>query len=297
MKPAPFDYHRAKSVADAVGILAECQDAKILAGGQSLVPLMNLRLARPEVLVDVNPLTELDYVRADEDGTTRVGCLCRHGRLEADPDARQPLVRQAAGQVAHPQVRTRGTLGGSLAHADPAAELPAVLVALDASVVAVGPGGRERRIPVSDLAAGFLMTTLEPAEILVEVVIPPCPPRSRSAFREIAPRHGDFATAGVGVQLSFDSAGSCVTVAAGGCGLAATSVDLRSAVRPLLGESTLTDRLLAEVAAGASTAFEPIEDLRASAQDRRDLAEVLVIDAVRSAWNGRQTVGGRGRAG
>lgn len=287
MKPAPFDYHRAQSVADVVGVLAESPDAKILAGGQSLVPLMNLRLARPEVLVDVNPLRELDYVRTDEDGTTRVGSMCRHARLEADPETYQPLLRQAAGCVAHPQVRARGTLGGSLAHADPASELPAVLVALDASVVAVGPGGRERQIPVRDLAAGFLMTTLEPDEMLVEVVIPPHPPQSRAAFREIAPRHGDFATAGVGVQLSFGSGGSCVTATAGGCGLAATSVDLRSAVRPLLGEATLTDPLLAEVAASASAAFEPIEDLHASAQDRRDLAEVLVIDAVRSAWNGQ----------
>jgi len=293
MKPAPFDYHRAQSAADAVALLAENSDAKILAGGQSLVPLMNLRLARPAVLVDINPVRELDYVAVDEDGTTRLGCLCRHARLETDPLLRQPLLQQAAGCVAHPQVRARGTLGGSLAHADPASELPAALVALDATVVVAGPGGRSRVIPLRDLATGFLTTTLEPDEMLVEVMIPPQPPQPRAAFREIAPRHGDFATAGVGVQLSFES-GSCVSAAAGGCGLATTPVDLGPALQRLVGEATLTDRLLAEVAGPASQAFEPIEDLRASAQDRRDLAEILMVDAVRAAWNGQAVRDGEG---
>jgi CO/xanthine dehydrogenase FAD-binding subunit len=294
MKPPPFDYHRARSAADAIGVLADRADAKILAGGQSLIPLMNLRLARPAVLVDINPVSELDYVAVDADGTTRLGCLCRQARLETDSGLHQPLLRQAAAHVAHPQVRARGTLGGCLAHADPASELPAALLALDAAVTAAGPGGTTRKIPVKDLASGFLTTVLAPDELLVEVSIPPQPPRSAAAFREIAPRHGDFATAGVAVQLSFDAGGSCAGAAAAGCGLSPAPVDLGPALQPLVGEAALGDRLLAEVAGRVSGAFEPTEDLHASAQDRRDLAGVLIVDAVRSAWDGRSRRDGEG---
>ena len=294
MKPPPFDYYRARSAADAIGVLAEGADAKILAGGQSLVPLMNLRLARPAVLVDINPVSELDYVTVDDDGTTRLGCLCRQARLEADSGLRQPLLRQAAAHVAHPQVRARGTVGGCLAHADPASELPAALVALGAAVTAAGPGGTTREIPVQDLASGFLTTILAPDELLVEVVIPAQPARSAAAFREIAPRHGDFATAGVAVQLSFDDEGACASAAAAGCGLAPAAVDLKPALRPLIGEAALGDQLLAEVAGRVSGAFEPTEDLHASAQDRRDLAGVLIVDAIRSAWDDRPSRDGEG---
>lgn len=289
MKPPPFDYYRARSAADAVGVLAERADAKVLAGGQSLIPLMNLRLARPAVLVDINPVSELDYVTLDRDGTTRLGCLCRQARIEAGSGLHQPLLQQAAAHVAHPQVRARGTLGGCLAHADPASELPAALITLGAAVAAAGPGGTRREIPVKDLAAGFLTTTLAPDELLVEVVIPPQPPRSAAAFREIAPRHGDFATAGVAVQLSFDAAGSCASAAAAGCGLSPTTVDLEPALQPLIGEAALGDRLLAEVAGRVSGAFEPTDDVHASAQDRRDLAGVLIVDAIRSAWHDRSS--------
>jgi carbon-monoxide dehydrogenase medium subunit len=294
MKPPPFDYHRARSAADAVSVLAGRADAKILAGGQSLIPLMNLRLARPAVLVDINPVSELDYVTIGDDGTTRLGCMCRQARLEADSGLHQPLLQQAAAHVAHPQVRARGTLGGCLAHADPASELPAALVVLGAAVVAAGPDGMKREIPVKDLATGFLTTILAADELLAEVVIPPQPPRGAAAFREIAPRHGDFATAGVAVQLSFDAEGSCASAAAAGCGLSPTTVDLEPALQPLIGEAALTDQLLAEVAARASGAFEPTDDVHASAQDRRDLAGVLIVDAIRSAWDDRSSRDGEG---
>jgi carbon-monoxide dehydrogenase medium subunit len=164
-----------------------------------------------------------------------------------------------------------------------------VLVALDARVIAAGPGGRKREVSVKDMASGFLTTTLEPDEMLVEIVIPRRPTASRTAFREIAPRHGDFATAGVGVELSFDRGGICKHAAAAGCGLSATPVDLRAAVQRLVGQSILTEQLLREVAAGVSEAFEPTEDLQASAQDRRDLAGVLVVDAIYSAWHDRSS--------
>ncbi|MBV9449108.1 MAG: xanthine dehydrogenase family protein subunit M [Streptosporangiaceae bacterium] len=287
MKPPPFDYHRAQSIADAMAVLAGQPDAKILAGGQSLVPLMNLRLVHPAVLVDINPLTELDYVTLDEDGTTRVGALCRHSRLESDPQIlkHQPLLSHAARHVAHPQVRARGTLGGSLAHADPAAELPAALVALDARVKVAGPAGRARETSVKDLVTGFLATTLEPEEMLVEIVIPARPPQARAAFREIAPRHGDFATAGVAVELSFDRAGRCGHAVAAGCGLSALPVDLSAAVQPLAGQATVTEYVLREVAVNASRAFDPSEDLHASAQDRRELAAALLVEAIRAAWH------------
>lgn len=286
MKPPSFDYHRAQSVADAVGVLAGAPDAKLLAGGQSLVPLMNLRLARPSVLVDINTLTDLDYVSVDANGATRIGCLSRHRRLETDQAVReqQPLLAQAAKWVAHLQVRARGTLGGTLSHADPAAELPAALLALDASVVVAGPNGKRRELPVRELATGFMTTTLEPDEMLVEVVIPQRRPGSRSAFAEVAPRHGDFATAGVGVEVCLDDAGVCTSVSAGCCGVASTVVDLRPSLEPVLGERQLSEALLRRLADNISTAFEPVSDLHASAEDRRELAAVVAADALRMAW-------------
>ena len=200
MKPAPFEYAAPRSLDEALGLLGE--DARPLAGGQSLVPLLNFRLARPELLVDINGLSELARLRRD-DGALRIGALTRQSALERSElvAAEWPLLTQAVRFVGHPQIRNRGTVGGSVAHADPAAELPVALAALDARFVAQSPRGR-RMLRAEELFLGPLTTALEPDELLVEIEVPPLPEGAGSAFVEHARTAGDFAIAGAAALVS-----------------------------------------------------------------------------------------------
>jgi carbon-monoxide dehydrogenase medium subunit len=283
MKPAPFDYVLAGSVDEAVSALASTEDARPLAGGQSLVPLMNLRLARPALLVDINALTELDTVTVDG-GEVRLGAMCRHRRLERDPEIRRaaPLIASAAAWIGHPQIRNRGTLGGSLSHGDPLAELGAALLALSGQVRVVGPAG-EREIPVAELFTGFFSTSIEADELLVEVVVPSRADGSGSAFVEYAPRHGDFAIVGVAAQLRRED-GRCAEARAAACGVGDTAVDLSEALMPLLDGDPESDDMQREVAARASVLVRPLDDVHASADDRKELTQLLTVEAVRRAW-------------
>src|SRR5215471_3283686 len=193
MKPAPFRYVPAESLANALAVKAEHgDDARFLAGGQSLIPAMNFRLAQPAVLVDVNPLRDLDYVRVVDDGALRIGALTRTRTLEREAlvAERQPLVHEAVPHVAHPQIRNRGTLGGNLAHADPASEMPAVVLALGGRLKARSAAG-ERWIAARDFFVGALTTALRADEMLVEIALPALPPRSFTCFMEVARRQGD----------------------------------------------------------------------------------------------------------
>lgn len=196
MKPAPFAYASPVTVAAALDALAADGDAKVIAGGQSLLPLLNLRMARPSLLVDIGRLTELDRVIPDGDRLL-IGALTRHTRLEQDPDIarRQPLLRAAATHIGHRAIRNHGTVGGSIAHADPAAELPAVLLALDGHVVVESVRGR-REIAAGDLFQTYFETRLEPGELLTWVVVPALAPGCGWGFHEFATRPGDFAQAG-----------------------------------------------------------------------------------------------------
>jgi CO/xanthine dehydrogenase FAD-binding subunit len=198
MKPPPFDYVAPQSVAGALAALGE--EAKALAGGQSLVPLLNFRLARPETLVDLNGIAELAYLRRSE-GTLRIGALTRQVTIERSPVVAEgwPLLAQAVRHVAHPAIRNRGTVGGSVAHADPAAELPVALTALDALFHVRSARRGTRTIAAADLFLAPLMTALEPDELLVEIEVPPPPDGARAAFVEHARTHGDFALAGAAV--------------------------------------------------------------------------------------------------
>jgi CO/xanthine dehydrogenase FAD-binding subunit len=200
VKPAPFDYRAPESLDEALALLDE--DSRPLAGGQSLVPLLNFRLARPERLVDLNGVRELDYLDRP-DGVLRIGAMTRQAALERSmPVAeRWPLLTQAIRFVGHPQIRNRGTVGGSVAHADPAAELPAAMLALDARMHARSMSGT-RTIDARDFFVGPLTTVLEQDELLTEVEVPAPPPRARAAFVEEARTHGDFATAGAAVLLA-----------------------------------------------------------------------------------------------
>ena len=291
MKPAPFRYARPSSLAEATALLAAAPgDTKLLAGGQSLVPMLNMRLVRPAVLVDVNGLRELTGITPLPGGGLRLGALARHAELAASPLVREraPLLAEAARHVGHAAIRNQGTLGGSVAHADPAAELPAALVALDARVQVTGPRGA-REVAADAFFRGLLATTLEPDEILTALEVPA--PPAGWGFVEIARRPGDFALAGVAVTLPSPSLGGegIEGVRLVGFGVGDRPIRLGGAERVLAG-----GRLDAEAAARAGAAAgadcDPPSDVHGSAEYRRHLATVLVERALLQA--GARLAGG-----
>ena len=284
MKPPAFTYHRPRSVTEALDVLAQVgHDGKVLAGGQSLVPLLNMRLAAPAHLVDVNWLAELDEVAVD-DQAVRVGAIARHARVEADPAAAEavPLLGQAIGDIAHTTVRNRGTVVGSLVHADPAAELPAVLVLLEGTMELASAGdGGPRRVAAADFFLGPLESAVDPGELATAAVFPAPPAGSGSAWVEVARRHGDYAVCGVGALVQLDG-GLRVERARAAC----------ISVGPVPVTVDLTDALAGRphdaadwAAAGrqAAAAVDPEDDIHASAAYRRHLTGVLTARAARAA--------------
>ena len=282
MKPAPFEYLAPRTAEEAVDLLAEHGErAKVLAGGQSLVPLMNMRLARPAVIVDINRIRSLDYIVAD-DGVLRIGALTRQRTAERSPVVAEhcPLLRDALRLVGHAQIRNRGTVGGSIAHSDPAAELTAVLAALGGEVMVRGPQGT-RVIPAPDLFVTYLTTSIDARELLVEVRFPTLPNGAGWSWMEIARRHGDFALAGVGVVLAVrDGVISDARIALTGVG--ATPVRARDAERRLVGH-TPSDAVWEDAAAAVRAAVEPDGDIHASAEYRQHIAGVLTRRALGEA--------------
>ncbi len=284
MKPAPFEYQAPASLDAALDLLARRGgEAKLLAGGQSLIPVMNFRLAEPALLVDINKLTELDFIRRDDDGGLRIGALTRQRRLERDPLVAEaaPLLHETMPFIAHPQIRNRGTFGGSLAHADPAAELPAVAVALRAQLRLRKAGG-ERWVNAADFFAGLFTTSLEPDEMLVEAAIPPLAPRTGWSFLEIARRHGDYAQVGIAALVTLDDAGRCrearlVFLSAGD-----VPVEAREAARLLAGQE-ISPAAITAAADKAAQEIRPFSDLHATADFKRHLARVLTGRALRKA--------------
>ncbi len=279
MKPAPFDYARPGTLEEALQALAGHPEAKVLAGGQSLVPLLSMRLAAPAVLVDINDLPDLDHVRVSADGV-RIGALARHAAVLRDPDVArvQPLVPLALANVAHATIRNRGTTVGSLVHADAAAEMPMVLRLLDGSLDVVGPGGR-RTIPVAELYVGPLESSLHHDEIAVEAFFPALAPHTGVAFEEIARRHGDYAMCGVAAVVTVDG-DRVVSARAGYLSVSdiPTVVDLTDA----LGGS-ISDASLAAAAEAALEQLEPETDIHATADYRAHLARVLTARVVTAA--------------
>jgi carbon-monoxide dehydrogenase medium subunit/6-hydroxypseudooxynicotine dehydrogenase subunit alpha len=280
MKPPRFDYERPEALDEALAVLAaRGEEAKPLAGGQSLVPLLNFRLARPECVVDLNEISELAYVRA-ENGALRIGAMTRQAELERSEAAaaRWPLLVEAVRLVGHPQIRNRGTVGGSVAHADPAAELPAALSALGATYhVRSARGARSLRF--DELPVTHLTTSLEPDELLVEIEVPAPPPRTGSAFVEFARRHGDFALAGAAAVVTLTEGGLCERAAIALIAAGPTPVRATGAEEPLAG-AALDERLAAEAAALAVADTRPASDVHGSAEFRRGLAEVMVRRAL-----------------
>jgi CO/xanthine dehydrogenase FAD-binding subunit len=283
MKPAPFEYVAPESLQEALSLLEQHGDTgKILAGGQSLGPLLNMRLASPEVIIDINRLNELSYVR-QQDNHLQMGALARQRTLERSMliPQRWPMLCEAAPHIGHPTLRNRGTICGSIAHADPAAELPAVAMALDAELHILGPEG-ERTVHPKDFFVSFMTTSLEPDELLVEVRFPPTPPRTGHAWFEIARRHGDFALVGAAAVLTLREDSVCDAARLVYTGVASVPFDAQEAAELLVGEEP-TDDSFAAAAEQAATDSEPGSDVHASAEYRQHIVRVLTRRALREA--------------
>ncbi|MGH2454243.1 MAG: FAD binding domain-containing protein [bacterium] len=295
MKPPRFRYVAPRSIDETLAALAEYGDeAKILAGGQSLVPLLNFRLARPGVIVDINGIRSLAYLRR-RDNTLAIGAMTRQRAVETSAVVRRwaPLLWEGIRLVGHPQIRTRGTVGGSIAHADPSAELPAVLAALDGEAVVRGPEG-ERIIAASEFFTGYLATALGPADLLTEVrFLLPAPPAG-TAFLEVARRHGDFAIVGAAAVLRrHDGAVADVRLVFTGVGPGPVRAD--EAAQLLTGSPGST-KAFTEAARAAAQRLDPDADIHASAEYRREVAAVMARRALELAWqrSGRTARSGRG---
>jgi CO/xanthine dehydrogenase FAD-binding subunit len=277
MKPAPFKYVLASSLDHALTLKSEYgDDARFLAGGQSLVPTMNFRLARPEVLIDINGLSELAGVDVSGEGGIRVGALTRYRDLERNAGFLKacPLFADALPHIAHPQIRNRGTIGGNLSHADPASELPALAVAMQARMRIKSSTG-EREVPASDFFQGLLTTDIGSDEMLVEITYPVAKPRSGVCFQEVARRRGDFALAGVAAMVTLDQSRRCSEARLALCGVGETPVEASAAVAGLVG-TKCTDEEIEGAAAEVQAMIEPAGNVHATPDYQRHIAGVLI---------------------
>jgi carbon-monoxide dehydrogenase medium subunit len=280
--PGEFEYHAPTSVAEAVGLLDRLgEDAKILAGGHSLIPAMRFRLAAPEALIDLNGIAELSYIR-DEGGHLAVGAMTREAELEHSSIVlrRFPMLADAGRLIADPLVRNRGTLGGNLAHADPANDHPAVMLAYGATLVAQGPAGT-REIAVDDFFVGLFESALAPNEVLVEVRIPAPAPGSGSAYVKMERKVGDYAISAAAVNLTL-SGGSCTAARIGLTNVSAVPMRATGAEAALVGNA-LTDDVIEAAGQAAGQECDPSGDLRGSVEYKRDVTRVLVKRAIRTA--------------
>jgi CO/xanthine dehydrogenase FAD-binding subunit len=276
MKPAPFEYFRPASIDEALALLAEHGgDAKPLAGGQSLIPAMNFRLATPAVLVDLNGISELSYINSDA-GDIRIGGMTRQRTVERSVlvSDRVPLMAETMPHIAHPAIRNRGTIGGSLAHADPAAELPAVMLALNARFTVSSQAGA-REVEADDFFMGLFTTAVQPGELLTDIRIPPSPSHSGFAFQEISRRHGDFALVGVAAVVTLDAGGKCADARIVLLSVGDRPMRAVEAAKTLTGQRASVESIAAAADAAATTDIDPSGDIHASARYRRHLAKVL----------------------
>ena len=290
MKPPVFDYHDPRSIEEALKLLSnQPGDCKVLSGGQSLMPLLNMRLVRPKVIIDINRIEGLNYVRPWDKGLA-VGAGVPVQAIERDRlfTERLPILCDAAKQIGHPQIRSRGTICGSIAHADPAAELPALAVALDAEMVATGTNGT-RTIPCGDFFVSYFTTSLLPNEILTEVRFPAPPEKMAWSFLEVSRRHGDFALVGVVTGLGIDQARKTISEARlVYFGVGPTPMRVKEAEQILIGQAPGEPTFQAASDA-VSKGLDPDNDLHASAEYRRSVAGTLTRRSLLQAW---QKLGG-----
>lgn len=284
MKPAPFEYHAPTSLGQALEFKARYgDDAKLLAGGQSLVPAMNFRIMQPGMLVDLNRMDELSYIHEAGD-VIRIGSMARERHLEFDAliEKHAPLLHEAVPFIAHPQIRNRGTIGGSIVNADPAAELPVLMLALSARLKAKNASA-ERWIDARDFFVGMFTTALEPDEILVEIEVPFMPANTGWSFMEVAPRAGDYALMGVAAQVTLDETGKCQQAKLVYLNAGEGPIDAQEAAQLLQGE-TITDALMEDAASYASEKeITPFGNVHTSPDFQRHLAKVLTQKTLKQA--------------
>jgi carbon-monoxide dehydrogenase medium subunit len=284
VKPPPFDYSAPDSVAEALELLQRApEETSVLAGGQSLVPVLNMRLAQPLALVDLNRVAGLGAIETTPERRIRFGCMVRQRRLESEPLVRDrlPLLTEAAVHIAHLAIRTRGTVGGSLAHADPSAELPAAVSALDGRMLVRGPDG-ERTVPAADFFLGPLTTAIEPGELLVAVELEPPPPGSGSAFLEVARTHGAFALAAAAAVLHLDDSGVVDHARVALAGLGGVPC-VPAWLDEVAGGEAPDEALFRRVGERVRDEVDPFDDVHASAQYRKRVAAVLTARALATA--------------
>lgn len=283
MKPAPFAYSAPSSLAEALALLHQYGDgAKVLAGGQSLIPVMNFRLAQPSHLIDLNQLGILNFMRAEVDGL-HIGAMTRQRMVERSPLVAEaaPLVHETMPYIAHPQIRNRGTFGGSLAHADPAAELPVIAVTLEARLRLQRQGG-ERWVQARDFFTGLFTTALAPNELVTEVVIPPVPVGQVTGFMEFARRHGDYALAGIAAALTFAPDHTCTSARLVYLSVGEVPMVAERAAALLVGHKLTEEGMDAAAHLAATEEIEPGSDIHATAAYKRHLAEVLTRRVLRN---------------
>ncbi len=294
MKPAPFDYYAPSSVAEALERLAELGYAgKVLAGGQSLIPSMNFRLAQPSALVDLNNIKELDYIRTAQDGGLLIGTMTRDSQVERDAMVAQraPIVLEAMPHIAHPQIRNRGTFGGAMAHADPAGQLPGLAVALNARFL-VKSKTNQYWTEADDFFVGPFATVIQPDEMLVEVALPALPPRSGACYRQVSRQKGSQALVGVAVFVVLDEKGRCQKANISMLCVGERPILARQAANVLVGQPPIAEAISAAADIAANKEIDPGTDIHATREYRRYVAGVLVQRALTEAFKRAQGRGG-----
>lgn len=285
MKPSAFEYFAPSTVEEAMELLERYgEEAKILAGGQSLIPMMNFRVARPKVLVDINQIKELAYIR-EEGGELAIGSLTRQRTVEVSTSVRErcPILAEAISYIGHLPIRFRGTIGGSLVHADPSAEIPITICGLDGKMKIAGPSG-ERVLRADEFFLTYLTSSLEPSEVLVEVRVPTLPSNTGWSFLEFSRRYGDFGMVAVACLLFMEDKGRCRKASIALGGVAPTPIRAVEAEKIFAGQ-VITESLIDEAGIKVSQAADPESDYHASAEYRKDMAKVFTRRGLREAWN------------
>lgn len=285
MKPPKFDYFAPDSIDDALALMAEHgEDTRFLAGGQSLVPMLNFRLAAPSTLIDLNGIATLRHVHLDDDGRLRLGAMTTTRQIETDPviGAANPLLQAAASEIAHVQIRNRGTIGGCLAHADPAAELPGIVLVCDGEIRLQGPAGK-RSVAAGGFFDGVFSTAIAEGEMMTEIVFPAWPDGRRWAFREISRRKGDFAMIGIAAWFDVGGDGAISGARLVAIGAGDTPLRLVSAENVLIGK-TPNPALFSEAVKAGVSDLRPGDDIHASAEYRREAGGVLIERVLAEAW-------------
>jgi len=283
MIPRSFEYFSPRTLDEAIALLQKLgPEAKLLSGGQSLIPMMKLRMVSPQHIVDINRIPGLDYIN-ESDGHLKIGALAREHQLESSEvvNTKLPILADTAKFIADPLVRSQATVCGNLAHGDPANDHPATMLALGATVVATGPKG-QREIPVAGFFPGLFTTALEPEEILTEIKIPLPPPKSGGAYLKLERKVGDFATAGVAAQITLDDAGNCAKAGVGLTNVGMTPIKATKTEAFLTGK-TLDEATIKQAAEMAASESQPTDDVRGSADYKRDLVRVLTARALTRA--------------